>query len=103
MSLFVNKGKKTPADLASVIFEVVVEPDTKKVIGDAYSKLKPKDNTITVTPSSTGDEKTVFDDLQKTPFGKSVGYLNSDFGAGKVTKYVITDGATRPTLTVSVK
>jgi hypothetical protein len=103
ISLFVNKGGKQATDLAIVRFSNVVEKSTRPVIDDAFAKLTPTNGVITVTSTSTGEAKTIFDNLQKAAFGKSVAKLHANYNVGQVTKYEITGSKTIPNLAAYVK
>lgn len=104
MGLWVHVVKKTPGDLAVVRFELVSEKSTLPVIQASRALLKVGDTgPFLVTDKSTGDEKKVFDDLQKTAFGKNVGFLHADFGSGKAKSYGVAGDKNQPTLTVHVK
>ncbi len=101
MSLFVYKGGKQVSDLKIVRAQPVVNPATKAAIVAGYKTLGLKDHeTLTVTAKSSGKEKEVYHSLLNTPFGKNAGFLHSDFGAGGVSSFVVTDGVVQPTLTI---
>jgi hypothetical protein len=81
-----------------------VNTATKTVIEKAYNLLKPAPGAkITVTPESTGDELTVFNDIQGSTFGKAVGFMNTDYGIDEPTSYVISNGIQQPTLEINLK
>jgi hypothetical protein len=104
MSLFVYKGGKQVSDLKIVRAQPVVNVATKAAITAAYKTLGLKDTeTLTVTATSTGKEKDVFGSLLNTPFGKNAAYLHSDFGAGGISSFVVTDGVVQPTLTIHLQ
>jgi hypothetical protein len=82
----------------------VQEKSTKPVIVEAFKNLTPdSSNAITVTSTSTGEAKTIFDDLQKAAFGKSIAKQISNYGVPAVKSYVITGTATIPNLEAHFK
>ncbi|PVI01700.1 hypothetical protein DM02DRAFT_613508 [Periconia macrospinosa] len=80
MYLYASKApQKDPKTLKKISFAPVVEKKSTNPTIKACQKKLGK-TSFKVTPSSTGKEKEVFNDLAKTVFGRSVAHYKSDYG-----------------------
>ncbi|KAL2066884.1 hypothetical protein VTL71DRAFT_1308 [Oculimacula yallundae] len=99
MSLFVHIGGKQPSDLTRVAFAHVREDTTFPILLralDLDQKNDKKERVTTVSPSSEKLGAEIFQELEQSPFGKMLRWLNTDFGVPRVTSYTISGGITQP-------
>ncbi|GKT40290.1 uncharacterized protein ColSpa_00471 [Colletotrichum spaethianum] len=80
----------TPEKTKKLTYTNVVESKTKPVIQAARTEKGGLD--ITVSVSSTGADKKIFDDISQTTFGKNAHWVDNDY----IKKASQLTGSTRP-------